>query len=159
MASAQSNTHNTIAPHTTLHFRGEIGLWLKTRAIPSSQLPHLFIGPPPVSRSHVLLHTFLKYRRLVNLCHPSDVLMLLVHDCRVEAPAASLSQLCIFVPLLLLQTWPFLESSRRRPRLPVRGERMNAGGRVGAGLGSEGLGNRWSELATLWFLVPRCRDS
>jgi hypothetical protein len=74
--------------HTTLHFRGDIGLWLNTRAR-SSQLPIMPAYTPPLVAVHQKFPTFLEYRCFVNLCHTTSVLVFLVHVARSVAPGAS----------------------------------------------------------------------
>jgi hypothetical protein len=63
--------------HTTLHFRGETGLWLKTRAAWHCQLPYRqFTSLAPLIMG---CSTFLEHRSLVNLCDAANILVFLVH--------------------------------------------------------------------------------
>jgi hypothetical protein len=57
----------------TLHFLGDIGLWLNTRAGQSARML------PAAFTLRVDCPTFLEYRRLVDLGHAAGILVLLVH--------------------------------------------------------------------------------
>ena len=62
----------------TLHFLGEIGLWLNTRAGVQRQ-PVLRNTSPALVHAIASDPTFLEHRRLVDLRHAACILVLLVH--------------------------------------------------------------------------------
>lgn len=148
-----------IARHTTLHFRGDMGLALNTRATPPCQLLRL-LRTTTSSRQRADRPTFLEDRRLVDLRHAASILMLLIHYARYVALAASLSQCCKlshFPPLNVA----FLRM--REERVPGGGINRKGGPASRAGERERSPGGivcRRGELATLWMpFGGRRRDS
>ena len=69
----------------TLHLRGEMGLWLKTRAGQSARMLSA------VSLAGGVAPTFLEHRRLVDLRHAAGIFVLLVHGVVLRLRVRALS--------------------------------------------------------------------
>ena len=122
--------------------------------------------PPLAPPCGVHRRTFLEHGGLVNLCHGADVLVLLVHDCSVQAPAAGApsNRRMYGVLLLLRPTWPLRKAGGAGAWVPVL-----AGGVGAASVGGTADGVRFAdvkfELATLSSAVvvlcsaAQCRDA
>lgn len=149
--------------HTTLHFRGDIGLWLNTRAVFPRQLPHLSTPlrklPLPIA-SQVVVPSW--NTEVLSICATpptSSCFLSMITECR--HPPRARPQISVLCPspappnVAFPESWCCECESARGTWLYNRGWRERDRPRAACGMGVVK-----SELATLWLSsAAQCRDA